>query len=382
MVKRLQGAPGFSIDKVAAAAGDDPDVLRLENLDSNIRPPDVALEATRQAIDLDDANSYLPFHGQTDMRTAAAEHVSRLSGVEYDPMGNCVITAGGTVGYMNALLATVEDGDEVILTDPTYAGMIYRVRLAGGTPKLVPFHMSEGAWRLDLDALAKAVTKRTRMLFIMSPSMPSGAVLNADEWNAIANICRDQDALLLYNAAMERILFDGLPHIHPAGLPGMAERTITVGSVAKEYSMIGWRVGWIVGPDQYMDDIARVCIYNVVSPVGLTQSAAAAALRLPDDYLQAAVAEWQSRRDLIMAELEGLPVMAPQGGYSLLLDTQQMGFGSFDASERLLARGKIAATPMRDWGDLNSDQFVRFVYANETLERLTGIRARVDAALG
>ncbi len=242
--------------------------------------------------------------------------------------------------------------------------------------------MSEGAWRLDLDALAKAVTKRTRMLFIMSPSMPSGAVLNADEWNAIANICRDQDALLLYNAAMERILFDGLPHIHPAGLPGMAERTITVGSVAKEYSMIGWRVGWIVGPDQYMDDIARVCIYNVVSPVGLTQSAAAAALRLPDDYLQAAVAEWQSRRDLIMAELEGLPVMAPQGGYSLLLDTQQMGFGSFDASERLLARGKIAATPMRDWGDLNSDQFVRFVYANETLERLTGIRARVDAALG
>ena len=382
MVKRLDNVPGFSIDRVAAAAGDDPRVLRLENLDSNIRPPEVALDATRRAVDLDDANSYLPFHGQSDMRAAAAEHVSRLSGVPYHPDRNCVITAGGTAGAMNALLATIEDGDEVILTDPTYAGMIYRVRLAGGTPKLVPFRIVDGFWRLDLDALAAAVSARTRMLFIMSPSMPSGAVLNAQEWSAIAKICHEADALLLYNAAMERILFDGLALLHPAGLPGMGARTITVGSVAKEYSMIGWRVGWVVGPEALMDDIARVSIYNVVSPVGLTQSAAAAAWRLPDDYLRAAVAEWQGRRDLLLNELDGLPVMAPQGGYSLLLDTGQMGFSSFDASERLLKRGKIAATPMRDWGHVNSDQFVRLVFSNETADRLTGIRARIDAALG
>jgi len=381
MVRRLENVPGFSIDKVAAAAGDDPDVLRLENLDSDIRPPEVALEATRRAVDLDDANSYLPFHGQQDMRIAATAHVSRQSGVGYDPDRNCVITAGGTAGYMNTLLATIEEGDEVILTDPTYAGMIYRVRLAGGIPKLVPFHMTEGAWRLDLDALSEAVTDRTRMFFIMSPSMPSGAVLNRKEWTAITDACREADALLLYNAAMERILFDGLSVIHPASFPGMAERTITVGSVAKEYSMIGWRVGWIVGPDALMDDIARVSIYNVVSPVGLTQSGAAAALQSPDDYLNAAVAEWQSRRNLVLDELAGLPVMAPQGGYSLLIDTGQMGVKSFEASDLLLKHGKIAATPMRDWGEVNSDQFVRLVFSNEPLERLKGIRSRVDAAL-
>jgi aspartate/methionine/tyrosine aminotransferase len=381
MVRRLENVPGFSIDKVAAAAGDDPDVLRLENLDSDIRPPEVALEATRRAVDLDDANSYLPFHGQQDMRIAATAHVSRQSGVGYDPDRNCVITAGGTAGYMNTLLATIEEGDEVILTDPTYAGMIYRVRLAGGIPKLVPFHMTEGAWRLDLGALSEAVTDRTRMFFIMSPSMPSGAVLNHKEWTAITDACRESDALLLYNAAMERILFDGLSVIHPASFPGMAERTITVGSVAKEYSMIGWRVGWIVGPNALMDDIARVSIYNVVSPVGLTQSGAAAALQSPDDYLNAAVAEWQSRRNLVLDELAGLPVMAPQGGYSLLIDTGQMGVKSFEASDLLLKHGKIAATPMRDWGEVNSDQFVRLVFSNEPLERLKGIRSRVDAAL-
>jgi N-succinyldiaminopimelate aminotransferase len=381
MVKRLENVPGFSIDKVAAAAGDDPEVLRLENLDSDIRPPGVALEATRQAIDLDDANSYLPFHGQADMRAAAAEHVSRASGVVYDPTTQCVITAGGTAGYMNALLATIEDGDEVILTDPTYAGMINRVRLVGGTPKLVPFREQDGIWRLDLDALAAAVSDRTKMLFIMSPSMPSGAVLNRDEWAAITDVCRETDALLLYNAAMERILYDDLPVIHPASFPGMAERTITVGSVAKEYSMIGWRVGWVVGPENLIADIARVSIYNVVSPVGLTQSGAAAALRSPDDYVTNAVAEWQRRRDVVLEELDGLPLVTPQGGYSLLLDTGRMGTKSFAASERLLKLGKIAATPMRDWGEVNSDQFVRFVFSNEPVERLSGIRARVDAAL-
>ena len=382
MVKRLRNVPGFSIDRVAAAAAGDPEVLRLENLDSDIRPPAAALQATHQAIDNDDANSYLPFHGQDDMRATATAHVSRLSGVSYDPDRQCVITAGGTAGYMNALLATIEEGDEVILTDPTYAGMIYRVRLAGGTPKLVPFRQIEGVWRLDLDALQKVVTERTRMVFIMNPSMPSGAVLNGDEWNAVAKICRKSNAWLLYNAAMERILFDGMKYLHPASFPGMAERTITVGSVAKEYSMIGWRVGWVVGPAPVMDDIRRVSIYNVVSPVGLTQSAAAAALRTPDSYLESAVAEWQRRRDMVLAELDGIPVTRPQGGYSFLLNTGRMGFKSFEASERLLEHGKIAATPMRDWGEENSDQFVRLVFSNEPLERLRGIRARIDAALG
>ena len=211
--------------------------------------------------------------------------------------------------------------------------------------------------------------------------MPSGAVLNRNEWTAITDACIKTNSLLLYNAAMERILFDGLPVIHPASFPGMADRTITVGSVAKEYSMIGWRVGWIVGPDSLMDDIALVSIYNVVSPVGLTQSSAAAALRSPDDYLNSAVAEWQRRRDLVLKELAGLPVMAPQGGYSLLLDTGQMGIKSFEASERLLKSGRIAATPMRDWGKVNSDQFIRLVFSNEPVERLEGIRGRVDAAL-
>jgi aspartate/methionine/tyrosine aminotransferase len=141
---RLKDVPGFSIDRVAAAAGTDPDVLRLENLDTDLRSPQAALEATRAAIDDDDANSYLPFLGSAELRQVVARHVSRLSGVAYDPDRQCAITAGGTEGLLNVLRATLNPGDEVLLTDPTYAGMICRVRLAGGVPRLVPFVLREG----------------------------------------------------------------------------------------------------------------------------------------------------------------------------------------------------------------------------------------------
>lgn len=380
-VERLKGVPGFSIDRVAAAAGTDPDVLRLENLDTDLRPPAAALEATRAAVDDDDANSYLPFVGSAELREAAAGHVSRLSGVAHDPARQCVITAGGTEGLLNVLLATLDPGDEVLLTDPTYAGMTCRVRLAGGVPRLVPFTLREGEWRLDLAALAAGVTARTRAVFLMNPSMPSGAVLDREEWEAVAAVCVRHSLWLIYNAAMERILFDGRPYLHPAGLPGMAERTVTVGSVSKEYRMIGWRVGWVVGPADVMTDVAKVGIYNVVSPVGLTQRAASAALRTPEGDLTAAVAEWQRRRDVVVEELRGMPLVAAAGGWSMLLDVGALGFDSFTASERLLERGKVAATPMRHWGEVNGDRFVRLVFSNEPTSRLIGIGQRVRAAL-
>lgn len=380
-VDRLKDVPGFSIDRVAAAAGADPGVLRLENLDTDLRPPKAALEATRAAIDEDDANSYLPFTGSAALRQAAAGHVSRLSGVAYDPERQCVITAGGTEGLLNVLLATLNPGDEVLLTDPTYAGMTCRVRLAGGAPRLVPFVFRAGEWRLDLDAFAAAISPRTRVVFLMNPSMPSGAVLNREEWEAIAGLCVRHSLWLLYNAAMERILYDGRAYLHPAGLPGMADRTLTVGSVSKEYRMIGWRVGWVVGPPDLMADVARVGMYNVVTPVGLTQKAAAAALGAPDRDLAGAVAEWQRRRDVIVEELRGEPLIPAAGGWSMLLDVASLGFDSFTASDRLLERGRIAATPMRHWGHVNGDRFVRFVFSNEPVSRLTGIGERVRAAL-
>jgi len=273
----------------------------------------------------------------------------------------------------------------VIMTDPTYIGMINRVRLAGAVPRLVPFVRSGGEWRLDLDALAAAVGPRTRALFLMNPSMPSGAVLNDAEWDAVAALCAERDLLLLYNAAMERILFDGRNYVHPARLPGLAERTITIGSASKDFRMIGWRVGWIVCPPSLIERVALVQISDVVVPVGIAQGAAAAALEA-DAHGQAglaeAVAEWQARRDAIMAELDEDLVLTAAGGWSMLLDAGQAGLTGAEASQALLENADIAATPMINWGAVNGPQFVRLVFSNEPVERLVGIGDRVRRALG
>lgn len=384
-VARLRHVPGIAVDRMGAAADAaakaNPELLRLENLDTDLRPPPAALAATREAVDRDDANSYLPFLGQHGLRAAAARHVGRLSGVDYDPDAQCIVTAGGLSGCLITLLALLEVGDEVVMTDPTYIGMINRVRVAGGKPVLAPFVRDGGDWRLDLDALRRAIGPKTRALFIMSPSMPSGAVLDAGEWNAVADICREADLWLVYNAAMERILYDGRPYLHPASLPGMAERTVTVGSVSKEYRMIGWRVGWVVGPRAIMNDVGLVSISDVVVPVGIAQAAAQAALETPAADVEAEVAEWQRRRDVIVEELAGLPLTPAAGSWSMLLDVGQMGHDGERASALLMERGAIAATPMANWGVENGAQFVRFVFSNEPVERLRGIGERVRRAL-
>jgi aspartate/methionine/tyrosine aminotransferase len=376
---RLTEVPGFGIDRVAEAAGADPEILRLENLDTDLPVPEGVVEATRAAVGVDEYNSWLPFTGRDDLKELIARHMTARSGVEHEA-GQVVITLGEGDGMIDALHATCDIGDEVLVTDPTYAGMINRVRLAGGVPRLVPLVQGIGEWRLDLDALGAAVTPRTRVVFLMNPSMPSGAVLDRTEWEAVAELCRTHDCWLLYNAAMERILFDGRGAIHPAGLAGMGERTIVVGSVSKEYRMIGWRVGWVAGPEAIMADIARVHLYNVVSPTGIAQSGAAAALREPPTDVAAAVAEWERRRDAVLLSLSGFPLMRPAGGWSMLLDVRAMGHDSFTASRLLLEHGRVAATPMRDWGEVNGDRFVRLVFSNEPAARLAELGDRLRRA--
>ena len=379
--ERFRDIQPFGIDKVAAAAGDTPDVLRMENLDTDVPIPPAAVEATRNAVGTDDANSWLPFTGLAFLREAVGKRLEAQTGRTYDPLAEVVITSGALPGLLSALLATVDHGDEVVVTDPTYAGFIGRIRLAGARPVFVPLVVDDGRWRLDRNRLADAVTPRTRALVLMSPSMPSGHVFNGEEWAAVADACERVDCWLLYDAAMDQILFDGSESRHPASLDQLSGRTITLGGVSKNYRMIGWRVGWAVGPPEVMGDVAFAAIYNTTVTSGFAQIGAHAALTDPDDGVDDAVREWQARRDLIVQELEGLPVVVPDGGWSLLVDTEALGKSAPEFSSSLLERGRIAATPMTAWGHEVAPRYVRLVYANEPVERLRGIGERIHAAL-
>jgi aspartate/methionine/tyrosine aminotransferase len=380
-VRRLENIPGFNIDRIAAAAGDDPDVLRMENLDTDVPPPAEAVEATRAAVGTDDANSWLPFTGRDDLKDAVAAFIERRGGPRYDGRREIVITCGEGDAIVDALFCLTDPGDEVVVTDPTYAGMLNRVRLVGAVPRLVPLHVNSGEWRLDLDALRAGVTDRTRVVFVNNASFPSGWVASEAEWDAVASVCREKDLWLLYWGGFEGVLFDGRTVQHPAALDGMRDRTVTIGAPTLEQRMIAWRIGWIVAPGELVNDVSRVHIYNGLVPSGFNQIGTRVALTLDDDGLVAANEEWQRRRDETLRQLEGLPTVRPAGAWSLLLDVASLGLDCMDASERLLEQ-KVAATPMRGWGGDVADRHVRFVFSNEPVERLSRLGERVRAALG
>jgi aspartate/methionine/tyrosine aminotransferase len=388
-VARLRDIPGIGVDVIgdAADAAADPDILRLENLDTDLRPPRAAVELTRSAVDDDAANSYLPFQGHRALREAAAAHVGRLAGRRYDPGTECVIVAGGLNGILNTLLATVEPGQEVVLTDPIYAGLVNRVRLAGGVPSFVPAAAqggkAGGGWTVDPERLAAAVGPATAAVLMMGPSMPTGLVLGDAHWSALAAALERHQAWLIYDAAMERIRFDGLAPSHPAAHPGLADRTISVGSASKELRMIGWRVGWVAGPAAILADINLVGLTNVVCQVGIAQAAVAAALADPnaDADVAAATAIWRDRCEVILGQLAGYPVVRPDGGWSLLVDTAPLGLTPAQASRLLFDRGRVAATPMNGWGPSGAG-YLRLVFANEPAERLADLGDRFRRALG
>jgi aspartate/methionine/tyrosine aminotransferase len=379
-VRRLAGIPGFSIDRVAAAAGDDPEVLRLENLDTDVRPPAAAVRRTAEVAGDDDANSWLPFTGKASLRRAVAAHVERRSGVAYDPDTEITITGGEGDAMLDALLCTTDPGDGVIVTDPTYAGIVNRVRLAGAVPRLVPLRVDGGAWRLDLDALAAAADATTRAVMLPNPAMPTGALLDGREWAAVHDLCCERDLWLIYVGWMEAILFDGHRLQHPAALPGLRDRVVTIGTVSMEQRMIGWRIGWVVAPAALAADVMRAHIYNGLVAGGIAQEAATVALAEPAEDFAACVAEWQRRRDTVLNQLDGLPAVRPAGGWSLLLETTPLGLDPQELSARLLAE-KVAATPMPGWGGDVAAGYIRFVYSNEPCDRLALLRPRLERAL-
>jgi aspartate/methionine/tyrosine aminotransferase len=207
--------------------------------------------------------------------------------------------------------------------------------------------------------------------------MPSGGYLDEDDWRAVCDLCRERDLFLVYDAAMERLLFDGRPLVHPLTLDGMGERTVVVGSLSKEHRMIGWRVGWVAGPESTVTDVGWAHVYNTTCPVSIARRAAAAVLRGDQDHVADCVAELERRRDTMLEGLAGWPFVKPAGGWSLLLEVASLGFEPEEASQLLLEESQIAATGMRGWGGEVAERYVRFVFSAEPVERLEEIPERL-----
>ncbi len=293
-------------------------------------PPEV-LDAARRAIGTPH-DQYPPGPGLPALREAIARHHRRFTGLEFDPDGEVLVTAGATEAITAALLALLEPGDEVVLLEPMYDSYAAAVAMAGGTVRAVPLHppapdageVTGGRWTFHADEVRRAVTPRTRLLLLNTPHNPTGTVLDAAELAELAGIATGADLLVLTDEVYEHLVFDGARHVSIATLPGMRERTLVTGSAGKTFNTTGWKIGWICGPPALVSAVRTAKQFLTFVNGGPFQPAVAVGLDLPDEHFAGVARDLQRRRDLLVTGLHraGLPVVVPQATYFATVDVR------------------------------------------------------------
>jgi N-succinyldiaminopimelate aminotransferase len=265
-------------------------------------------------------NQYSPVQGEAMLREAVADHAARFYGQEIDPATEVSITSGATEGICSALLSNVEPGDEVIVFEPYYDCYVPAIRLAGGIPVAVTLHAP--SFRFDPEELRAAFSPRTKALIVNTPHNPTGTVFSNNELGLIAELCLGFDVLAITDEVYEHVVFDGAKHVRLATLPGMWERTLTIGGAGKTFSCTGWRIGWAIGPAPFHDALCRLRQFTVFSSPTPFQFGIAAGLQFPDGYFHELAAEYQKRRDFLVDVLKGcgLKPIRPEGGFFILTD--------------------------------------------------------------
>ena len=330
-------------------------------------------------------NQYPPGIGIPELRAAVAQHQKRFWGLDLDPDTEVLITAGATEGLAAALLALCETGDEVIAFEPTYDVYEAGAAMAGATLRVVTLEPPDYA--VDLDALAAAVTPRTRLLLLNSPHNPTGKVLDAAELAAVARLCVDHDLLAVTDEVYEHITFDGRAHHPLATFPGMAERTLSLSSAGKTFSFTGWKVGWATGPEPLVAAVRTAKQFLTYVNAAPFQHAVVTGLGLDDAYYTGLASGLQEQRDILGAGLDaaGFDVHPPGGTYFVTADIRPLGHDDGMAFCRALPDlcGVVAVPNQVFYQDQHRGRhLVRFAFCKrpevlaEAAERLAGLTPR------
>ncbi|MEK9811383.1 MAG: aminotransferase class I/II-fold pyridoxal phosphate-dependent enzyme, partial [Candidatus Nanopelagicales bacterium] len=244
--------------------------------------PEEVNDIAQAAIRDGRGNQYPPVHGLPDLRTAIAEHQQRFYGMTVDPDTEVVVTTGASEAIQSSLLAFAETGDEVVVFEPWFDLYATGIALANATRVSVP--LRPPTFRPDIDALRAAITPATRVILINTPHNPTGVVFTVEELQAIATIAIEHDLIVISDEAYEHLWFDDHQHVPIATLPGMAERTVTIGSAGKSFSFTGWKIGWATGPAPLIRAVRAVRQHLSYVSGGPFHYAIAHALRMPDSY--------------------------------------------------------------------------------------------------
>ncbi len=313
-------------------------------------------------------NQYPPAHGFPQLRQAICEHQARFYGLPLDPDTDAVVTTGASEAISASLLALVESGDEVVMCDPAFDVYRAAVDLAGATPVGVP--MTTTDLRPDIEAIALAITPRTKVLLLNSPHNPSGVVFTREEMIALANLAITHNLVVISDEAYEHLWFDNHQHIPMATLPGMFERTITIGSGGKSFSFTGWKVGWATGPANLIHAVRTVRQHLSFVSGGPFQLAIAHGLRFPDTYFDDFRQDLTDKRDQLAVGLAsaGFSVLPTEGTYFITTDISGLGFtDGLDFCQQLPELSRVVAIPHQVfYGDpRNGTNHVRWAFCKK-----------------
>ena len=305
---------------------------------------------------------YTPAAGIPELRQAIAEKHKRENGLVYKP-SQIIVSCGGKHSCYNVIIATCEEGDEVIIPAPYWLSYPEMVKLASARPVIVPTSDQTG-FKITPSALQQAITPRTRLFILNSPSNPTGSVYTPEEIKALGDICLEHGVLIMSDEIYEHLLYEGAKHRSVASFsPAHAGQTIVVHGFAKAWSMTGWRLGWCAAPEPIAKAIEAVQSHSTSNPTSFAQKGAVAALTGPQDHLSGWLAEFNKRRTFAgqkLNQIRGISCVNPQGAFYLFPNVSGTGLQSTEFCARLLEQEKVAAVPGIAFG---ADDYIRLSYA-------------------
>lgn len=342
--------------------------------------PDFVKAAAQKAIE-EDVNQYAPSAGHIALRERIAAKVARYYGLEVDPAREVAVTVGATEAIFASILGLVDPGDEVIIFDPAYDSYRPAIEFAGGVARM--YTLEPPDWAVDADRLGALFNEKTKLIIINTPHNPTGKVFGESDLRLIADLCQQHDVIAVTDEVYEHIIFDGLKHVPMATLPGMGDRTVTISSLGKSFSVTGWKVGWVVGAADLCTAVFRARQFVTFGGASPLQMGAAAALEAEPAYYAELTSLYEGNRDFLVGALEeaGLKPIVPQGTYFVMVDISQLPFKDDRAFCHFLTKeiGVAAIPPSAFYADpAQGAGLARFAFC-KTREMLEAAAVRLQA---
>jgi aminotransferase len=340
------------------------DVISLGIGEPDFTTPKPILDAGIRSLQNGETH-YTSNHGKLELRRGVADNLQKLYQVKYDPESEVVATVGVSEALYLTFTAILEPGDEVIIPTPCFVSYQAEVILAGGMPIEIPARL-ENNFTVDPDDIRRAITPRTKVIFIGYPSNPTGAVAPREVMLEIAKIADKHDLIVVSDEIYDRLVYDFEHVCFPALDEGLKHRTVLLGGFSKDYAMTGWRIGYACGPADIIQGMVRIHQYTIMSAPTTAQDAAIEALESGEPYVQEMVAEYDRRRRLLVAGLNrlGLSTFEPRGAFYTFPNIRASGMDDETFAETLLREEGVAVVPGNAFGP-GGEGFVRACYATE-----------------